>query len=118
MAFPSTYNFNYYKGDTYQFVIRPKSANGQAFDLTNYTSGNAAFTISSARGASGNDLSNVTSIAIDATAGTVTCTILPNKSTLTAGTWVYDVQIKDTSGAFVYTLVTGTITVTDEVTGA
>jgi len=30
MAFPGTYNFNYYRGDRYEFVIRPKTANGDA----------------------------------------------------------------------------------------
>ena len=47
MAFPGTYNFSYYKGDTNEFVIRPKNASGSAFDLTGYT---AAFFIASARG--------------------------------------------------------------------
>jgi hypothetical protein len=31
MAFPGSYNFNYYRGDTAEFVIRPKTANGSAF---------------------------------------------------------------------------------------
>ena len=49
---------------------------------------------------------------------TVTCTILPGVGgTLSAGTFVYDVQItKDPS--LVFTLLTGTITVTEQVTGA
>jgi len=37
MAFPGTFNFSYYRGDTNQFVIRPKNASGSAFDLTGYT---------------------------------------------------------------------------------
>ena len=48
MAFPGTYNFNYYRGDTFQFIVRPKDANGDQFDLDGYTAG---FTIASSRGA-------------------------------------------------------------------
>ena len=36
MAFPATYNFSYYRGDTNQFVIRPKNSDGSAFDLDGY----------------------------------------------------------------------------------
>ena len=39
MAFPGTYNFSYYKGDTNEFVIRPKNSSGSAFDLTGYSAG-------------------------------------------------------------------------------
>ena len=38
MAFPGSYNFNYYRGDTAEFVVRPKTANGDAFDLTGFNS--------------------------------------------------------------------------------
>ena len=114
MAFPGTYNFSYYKGDTSQFVIRPKNSDGSSFDLTGYT---ANFFIASARG-------NNPSFRVEAEAvvssvnDTVTCTILPGVGgTLNAGTYVYDVQI--TSGpSTIFTLVTGNITVTEQVTGA
>jgi hypothetical protein len=114
MAFPGTYNFSYYKGDTSQFVIRPKNSDGSSFDLTGYT---ANFFIASARG-------NNPSFRVEAQAvatgvnDTVTCTILPGVGgTLNAGTYVYDVQI--TSGpSTIFTLVTGNITVTEQVTGA
>jgi hypothetical protein len=114
MAFPGTYNFSYYKGDTYEFVIRPKNTNGSSFDLAGYT---ADFFIASARG------DNPTfSVEAQATVNTVsdivTCTILPSiGNTLDAGTYVYDVEI--TSGPnVVYTLLTGNLTVTEQVTGA
>jgi hypothetical protein len=113
MAFPGTYNFNYYKGDTNEFVIRPKTSNGGAFDLTGYT---AEFFIASSRG------DNPTfSVEADAVVNTVsdivTCTIQSEVgSTLNAGTFVYDVEIQN--GLQVYTLLTGTITVTEQVTGA
>ena len=51
MAFPSTYNFSYYRGDTYQFVIRPKNANGTTFALDDYE--NVDFTIANVRGSAG-----------------------------------------------------------------
>jgi hypothetical protein len=107
MAFPGTYNFSYYKGDTAEFVIRPKNANGTTFDLSGYTS---EFFIASARGDN--------QAVVNSVNDTVTCTILPGVgTTLDAGSYVYDVQI--TSGpSVIYTLVTGTITVTEQVTGA
>jgi hypothetical protein len=114
MAFPGTYNFSYYKGDTNEFVIRPKNSSGAAFDLTGYT---AEFFIASARG--DNPAFSVEAQAVvSAVNDTVTCTILPGVGgTLDAGSYVYDVQI--TSGpSTIYTIVTGTISVTEQVTGA
>lgn len=114
MAFPGTYNFNYYKGDTYQFVIRPKNSDGSAFDLSGYTGG---FTIATARGSGATQY--VASVSIDTVNDLVTCTISPTLGvTIPAGaTYVYDVQIANTSN-IVYTLLTGNITITEQVTGA
>ena len=113
MAFPGSYNFNYYRGDTAEFVIRPKTANGSAFDLTGFS---ADFFIATARGETGTQYE--AQAVVDAGADTVTCTILPGVGRdLNAGTYVYDVQIN--SGASeIYTILTGTITVTDDITGA
>jgi hypothetical protein len=113
MAFPSTYDFNYYRGDTAQFVARPKNANdGSSFELTDYS---ASFTIANQRG------SGATQYEADAVVNElsdiVTCTITPTVGrTLAAGTYVYDVEIEN--GVEIYTLLTGTITVTDDITGA
>jgi hypothetical protein len=114
MAFPGTYNFSYYKGDTNEFVIRPKNSNGSAFDLAGYT---ADFFIASSRG-DNPTFSVEASAVVNTVSDIVTCTILPNVGgSLNAGTYVYDVEI--TSGpTVVYTLLTGTITVTEQVTGA
>lgn len=114
MAFPGTYNFSYYKGDTNEFIIRPKASNGGNFDLTGYT---AEFFIATSRG--DNPTYSVEAQAVvDTVADTVTCTILPGVGgTLDAGTYVYDVQIQN-GVSLVYTLLTGTITVTEQVTGA
>lgn len=114
MSFPGTFNINYYKGDTLEFVIRPKNANNSNFDLTGYT---ADFFIASSRGDSPTFRVEAQAT-VSATSDTVTCTILPGVGgTLEAGTYVYDVEI--TSGpTTVYTLLTGNITVTEQVTGA
>jgi hypothetical protein len=116
MAFPGTYNFSYYRGDTYQFVIRPKNANGTTFALDPYE-GNADFTIANRRGSTGTQVSGVATV--DITNDIITCTITGATGRgLTAGTtYVYDVQIDNGAGV-IFTLLTGSITVTDDITGA
>jgi hypothetical protein len=116
MAFPGTYNFNYYRGDTAEFVIRPKSNsnNNEAFDLTGYT---AIFTIATARGVAG---TAATAVVNDVT-NIITCTIVPSVGrTLAAGTYVYDVQITNATPNpdVIFTILNGTVTVTDDITGA
>lgn len=112
MAFPGIYNFNYYRGDTSQFVIRPKTSNGSAFELTGYT---ADFTIANIRGSTGTQYAATATV--NATTDIVTCTITPAVGrTLEAGSYTYDVQIDN--GTQIYTLLTGVITVTDDITGA
>ena len=116
MAFPGTYNFNYYRGDTAEFVVRPKTANGSAYDLTNYT---ATFTIANRRGSTGTQY--VATATVNDTTDIVTCTITPAVGrTLAAGTYVYDIQITDPTPNpdVILTILTGSITVTDDVTGA
>lgn len=116
MAFPGTYNFSYYRGDTYQFVIRPKNANGSTMSLDAFE-GNEVFTIANRRGSAGSQV-EATAI-IDTANDIVTCTIEPSQGRLlVAGTtYVYDVQIDNGAGV-IYTLLTGSITVTDDVSGA
>jgi len=116
MAFPGTYNFSYYRGDTYQFIVRPKNANGTVFTLDNYSDG-ALFTRANRRGSTGTQV--VATATVDITNHIITCTITPEQGReLTAGTtYVYDVQIEN-GASIVYTLLTGSITVTDDITGA
>jgi hypothetical protein len=116
MAFPGTYNFSYYRGDTYQFIVRPKNANGTVFTLDDYE-GDASFTIANRRGSTGTQVSATATV--DTTNHIITCTITPEQGReLTAGTtYVYDVQIEN-GASIVYTLLTGSITVTDDITGA
>jgi hypothetical protein len=118
MAFPGTYNFNYYRGDTFSFIIRPRDAAGDPFPLEGF---DAEFTIADRRGA-GTSLNPIESYEGEAVVNTVdnivTCTISDStgRNLTTARTWVYDVQIND--GSSIYTLLNGNITVTDDVTGA
>ena len=116
MAFPGTYNFSYYRGDTYQFVVRPKNANGTTFALDAYA-GNADFTISNRRGSTGTQISATATV--DTANDIVTCTITgaTGRGLVGGTTYVYDVQIDNGAGV-IFTLLTGSITVTDDITGA
>jgi len=122
MAFPGTLNINYYKGDTYEFRVYPKDSSGASFDLSQY--GNAKFTISTSRGSSGvsGRIECLAVITSGVSGNYVTCTIRPGDSvTMSAATqYVYDVEITRTSSPhnYVYTLLTGTVSVTDQVSGA
>jgi hypothetical protein len=116
MAFPGTYNFSYYRGDTYQFIIRPKNSNGSIFLLDSYA-GSAVFKIANVRGSSGIQVS--ATAVVDTINHLVTCTISPTVGrSLSAGTtYVYDVQINNGASS-VFTLLNGSITITDDISGA
>jgi len=143
MAFPATYDFNYYKGDTFEFRIYPKKNDGTVFNLSAYqiasnTSSvidditdtiapydSARFTIANIRGSAGVKVNCYARIWDDGTF--VQCAIRPEDSTtLVAGTeYVYDVEVVKPAGlpgtgqySLVHTLLTGKITITDQVTGA
>jgi hypothetical protein len=114
MAFPATYNFNYYRGDSYEFIIYPKNANGTAFDLTSYNSN--LFTVGTDRGTGGTLVGTGTVTKSGSTA--LICKITPTLGDLMSlSTYAYDVQINNTSASTKYTLLTGAITVTQDVTG-
>ena len=120
MAFPGTYNINYYKGDTLEFTIYPKDSAGGAFPLSQYVSPNGVtkFTIASSRGATSGIIQGFAEISNDQT--NILCAITPaNGALMTAGTeYVYDVEIArtDANYDYTYTLLTGTISVTEQVT--
>lgn len=115
MSFPATYNLSLYSGDTYEFVVVPKNSDGTQFALTGYT---AAMRIATSRGASP-QFSVAVQTTVNTTLNTVTCTILPGVSSqLSANTtYVYDVEITNGSNR-VYTLLTGNVTVTEDVVNA
>jgi len=113
MAFPGTYNFNYYRGDTSEFVIRPKTSSGSDFPLTGYT---GQFVIANRRGSTGTQYT--AQATVNTSTNIVTCTILPTTGRgLEPGTYFYDVQINNGAN-LIYTLLTGTVTVSDDVSGA
>lgn len=116
MAFPGTYNISYYHGDTYEFNISPKTSTGAAFVLSGYT---PEFYIATARGSGATQYECTAEIS----SNTVNCMITPGQGRqLTPGTtYYYDVQVSKTTSAgvlVVHTLMTGTITVTADITGA
>jgi hypothetical protein len=181
MAFPGTYNFNYYRGDTFSFIITPKNSSGGSYPLTGYT---AEFNVATSRGGaisttatrlSGGSPSSSTFVisvantsivigqkitgtgvaantfvsgisgttitmsnpatsqisgtltfsnqysataVVNETSNIVTCTIPASIGRyLIGGTaYVYDVQITD--GTSIYTILNGTISVTNDITGA
>lgn len=120
MTFPGTYNFSYYKGDTLEFRIYPKQASGAPLDnLANYA---PKFTISTVRGEAG-AASQIDCFAqIDS--NYILCAIRPEDGDqMNAGTtYVYDIEISDSDITYdydkVYTILTGNISVTDQITGA
>lgn len=116
MSFPGTYNINYYKGDTFEFRIYPKDANGTAFPLNTFTS--AKFSIATERGSS-TIIEGYAALSNDNLY--IQCAITPAISAqlLTANSpYVYDVEIGRDAEPYdiVYTVLTGTITLTEQVT--
>jgi hypothetical protein len=115
MSFPANYNISYYKGDLYQFVIRPKTSAGNIYPIDSSTY-ESYFRISTSRnGLSGDTKIANTSISDNA----VTCEIRPSVgNSLTPGiSYFYDISIQDQSDAnIVYTLLTGNLSVTGDIT--
>jgi hypothetical protein len=113
IAFPANFNFSYYQGDKYEFSIRPKISNGEPFDLAGYS---GLFTVATERGNPAAIIGSPQTASIDVNAGTVTVFIDPQfGQTLTGSSYVYDVEISN-SGSNVFTLVTGNIGVTRDIT--
>jgi hypothetical protein len=115
MAFPGTYNISYYKGDTYEFRIYPKNADGSVFSLNDYA---VKFAFAPSRGAFGTaDYHEAYASIIDNLY--ILCAIRPSDSSyLNAGTsYVFDVEIKKAGSPYdqVHTVLTGSISVTDQV---
>ena len=120
MAFPGTYNFNYYAGDTFEFFIYPKNSTGGVFtDLGDY---NPKFTIATSRGSVedvvlASSASTQLLTTIDGTGTYISCTIKPEGGrNLLGQSYVYDVEIEHDSNGKVHTLLTGTISVTQDIT--
>jgi len=120
MAFPGTYNINYYKGDTFEFRVYPKDSAGVTFPLSQFVSPNGVtkFSIATSRGATTGIIEGFDEISNDQTY--ILCSITPaNGAAMTAGTqYVYDIEIARSSASYdyVYTLLTGNISVAEQVT--
>jgi hypothetical protein len=123
MAFPGTYNISYYSGDTFEFRIYPKDSSGAAYDLSTFNS--VSFVISESRGAGAIKYNGYAEIVSDSANNIsyVKCAILPGQGQAldSSKTYVYDVEVnKDatlTEYEYNYTLLTGTITITEDVAG-
>lgn len=112
MAFPATYNISYYRGDTYDFIINPKNSNGAEFDLDGYS---GLFVIASDRGSIDYVIGNGTA-SVDVDNSKVICKIPSSLGSQLSGTsYVYDVSIENTSSSSTYTLLTGEITVKQDI---
>jgi uncharacterized repeat protein (TIGR02543 family) len=117
MAFPGELNINYYKGDTYEFKIYPQKTDGSIFTLNDYS--NATFTIASERGE--NPTTRLFGHASIEGSGTyILCAITPDngEDMDSDTTYFYDVQIYrqgSNTYDYVFTLLTGSISVTDDV---
>ncbi len=123
MAFPGTYDISYYRGDTLEFRIYPKDANGNTFSLNGYST--AKFWIQTVRGNAGYAGRIECTASISDDYSYVLCVITPTTQqglALAAGTtYVYDVEVgKTVPGSYnlVHTLLTGRISVTDHVSGS
>lgn len=115
MANPAVYDIKYYSGDTYTLLIYPKTASGSAFDLSAYTG--VTFDIADQRGTgSGREKYRLTP-EISTTNNTILVTLTPTAGALldASKTYYYDVTI---TGPATYTLLTGTITISQAVVGA
>lgn len=117
MAFPGKYDFNYYKGDTLEFKIYPKTTAGLPFSLEGYE---VDFNIATSRGlAADQQINAYSNISPDKTY--ITCAITPaDGNELSAGTiYVYDIEVRNTTAnpyPLVYTLLNGNISITEQVT--
>lgn len=118
MAYPGTYDINYYKGDTFEFRIYPKDTSGATFNLSGYLP--PKFKISNVRGGT---VGTGGKVELNGHAEIVNneyilCAITPtNGAAMNLSSYVYDVEIGKTSSPYnyVYTLLSGKITVTEQV---
>jgi hypothetical protein len=116
MAFPATYNINYYKGDTYEFLIKPKNSSGNDFVVTDALY-SVDFKLAPTRGGPAGE--TITAEATILSQNSVLCAITPSVSALldSTKTYIYDVRITSlTDPDIVYTLLNGTVNIVESVT--
>lgn len=126
MAFPATFNIDYYKGDTYEMIVYPKNSDGSSWNLSGYI---LEMAISDQLGKSTTRFQALGTVAAfsipNPPTGLATdiwgikCTIFPSVGVglIPGEVYYYDVTIKKTvnNQEYVYTIVKGTISVSDGV---
>ena len=116
MAFPATHNINYYKGDTYEMLIKPRNSAGSPFVVTD-TLYSVAFKMAPQRG--GPSAETVTGQATILAENSILARLTPSVSAQldSTKTYFYDVRITSlTDPNVVYTLLNGSITIVEGVT--
>ena len=135
MALPGTYNINYYKGDTYEFRIYPKTVDGSPYSLSPFVYDDdndeltvdfdsSIFAFADVRGGDSATGYHKCYAKISDDKTYITCAIRPEDAAYLdpAKTYVYDVQVSKPSNGgdypIVLTIMTGSITLTDQVTSS
>lgn len=110
---PNEVDMTTVRGDTKKFNISARDSDGQAFDLTGYT-----MTFTAKSDVDSDDAGaeiQVDAVVSSVSSGVGAFTLVPSDTAVAIGDYFYDVQISD-GASNVYTLVTGTLTVTQDIT--
>ena len=112
----ATDNIEVFRGDDKSLNLTLKDAAGTAIDITGYT---IFFTVKSSTDTAANDdgalISKTVTSHTDAAAGESTISLTGSDTDISEGTYVYDIQTKDASGA-IQTLVKANFIVKTDVT--
>jgi len=115
MAFPATH-INYYKGDTYEMLVKPKNSAGSPFIVTDSLY-SVTFKLAPTRGGvSGETITGQASILSE---NSVLASITPSVSAQldSTKTYFYDIRILSlTDPNVVYTLLNGSVAIVEGVT--
>lgn len=121
MAFPGTYNISYYRGDTLEFKVYPKDSTGANFSLSSFNE-TVRFTIAPRRGALLAGEQRIQAYAKIIDGDYILCVIRPEdgqRMLVETSPYYYDIEIEDydsESYVKIYTILTGEINVTEQVT--
>lgn len=95
MAFPGTYNINYYKGDTFEFNVYPKNSDGTTFNLNTDPAYTSTFTLATKRGSASTVATGLVAtlvqgeLTVTLTTGTTSALTIGQKLVKTSGTGVF-----------------------------
>jgi hypothetical protein len=116
MAFPATHNINYYKGDTYEMLIKPRTSAGSPFVVTDVLY-SVSFKLAPQRGGpSGETIFGEASILSE---NSVIARLTPSVAAQldSTKTYFYDIRITSlTDPDVVYTLLNGSVAIVEGVT--